>query len=750
MGRLLSPRVVRPPQSEHQSQGPRLRAVLPWLALFAAVVALRAVRFGTVFGESGTHTPYAADEFYHLRRIWFSVVNFPASLDFDLYMNHPVGAKPIWPPFFDWGVAALARVLVGGEDQRAVEVVAAWVPPVLGGLSVLASVALIRRLHSAAAGWVTGVLLAVLPAHIELSRLGEVDHHVAVGLLATLLVGSGAGLAAADTRASRWAALRTGGLAGAAILLWPGALLHVAVVEGFLLAQLLLERERGEAIARARSLALLHAVAALVLLPFCIGQAWPQFGTYSPQVLSRFQPLWFGAAAAAFAVASAWWAGSRVGETRRQRLGSGLLVATLGAGLALVGVPGLTKSVGEAAGWFGGESFLQFVAETQPLFFPRGPAFAPRLAYGQFTWLLWAYPIGLATLFWGAWRRRRSDALLVLTASCVASIAVLAQFRFRDVAALGFAWVMGPALVEAGRALGRRTRAPRAVRVGVIVVGLLVAALPGLRRAEGDLHASLAGSPPRRSAEIWLRRALRELGLWVRENTPPTQGYLDPTLRPGYGVLSAWGYGHLLRYTAERPMVQDNFGPWGGREGSAAARRYYAMQDEDAAAALAERMGARYVVATITGSGQGGSRPGSLARRLVPVRRDDGVLARRGPPFERHRLLYVADDGGWRPLQGGALLAPALYEIVAGARVRGMAPAGVAHVVFELTLAVPVRERFHYRAQAPVAADGSYEIRLPIPSEAGYQVTAGGQVASLRISERDVREGRLVAGPHFE
>jgi hypothetical protein len=39
---------------------------------------------------------------------------------------------------------------------------------------------------------------------------------------------------------------------------------------------------------------------------------------------------------------------------------------------------------------------------------------------------------------------------------------------------------------------------------------------------------------------------------------------------------------------------------------------------------------------------------------------------------------------------------------------------------------------------------------LPVPSEAGYQLNAGGQVASLRISERDVHEGRLVLGPHFE
>jgi asparagine N-glycosylation enzyme membrane subunit Stt3 len=57
---------------------------------------------------------------YHLRRIWFSVVNFPASLAFDSYMNHPLGAPAVWPPLFDWSIAAVARALVGPAEQGAV------------------------------------------------------------------------------------------------------------------------------------------------------------------------------------------------------------------------------------------------------------------------------------------------------------------------------------------------------------------------------------------------------------------------------------------------------------------------------------------------------------------------------------------------------------------------------------------------------------------------------------------------------
>ena len=42
------------------------------------------------------------DGWYHLRRILYSIENFPAALTTDPYVAWPTGAKPIWPPVFDW------------------------------------------------------------------------------------------------------------------------------------------------------------------------------------------------------------------------------------------------------------------------------------------------------------------------------------------------------------------------------------------------------------------------------------------------------------------------------------------------------------------------------------------------------------------------------------------------------------------------------------------------------------------------
>jgi len=731
----------------------RLRTLLPWLGLFAAAVVVRSLEIGLVFVEREVLFPMGADEMYHLRRIWFTVVNFPASLDFDFYVNHPEGAPPLWPPFFDWGLAALARLLAGRDDQHAVEVVVVWVPPVLGALAVIAAAWLVRRTFSPTAGFLTGALLAVLPAHVLHSRLGQVDHHVAVGLFATLLLAAAMRTAGPLGPAGRPRGVAaTGGMMGAAILLWPGFLLHVLVVQLFFVAQLLATREQPSAVARARGFAAMHGVAAAVLLPFAAGRDWPQFGAYSPQVLSNFQPLWFGAGAALLALVAGLWSLRALGGARAPRIVSALGLGALGLAATWLLLPELSAGVQAGAGWFGTDRFLGVVSELRPLLYRRGH-FESAVAHGLFSPLFWVFPFALFGLGWQALSRGRADVLLLLVGSAGFCAAALNQVRFVDVFAAGFACVVGPALVEGLRAASRSVGAPRAV-LGAAALTALAALLPQANAYREDALASAAalrGDPLHLSSDLRLRLVLQRVGRWIAWATPPTRGYLDPTLRPEYGVLSAWGHGHVLRYYSERPMVQDNFGPWAGREGFAAARSYFASRDEDAAVAIAERLRARYVVATPRGSGQEAPRPGSMARRL-PLVRTDGAPAFPGGPRDaltRHRLVFVADDDVLPRRAGEPSWIAAVYEIVPGARVLGSAP-GASAVSFDLAVPVPFGTPLRYRAEAPVDGSGRYEIRLPYATGAGYAVRAGSRRGSLVLSDEDVREGRtVVVGPEF-
>jgi dolichyl-diphosphooligosaccharide--protein glycosyltransferase len=739
------PRAVEAPQPV---EGRRLVGLAGWLLLFAAALAVRALRFGLVATPAGVFFPSGTDELYHMRRIWFTAANFPASLDFDLYMNHPLGAPPIWPPFFDWTIGAVARALVGGADQAAVERVAIWAPTLIGALAVVAAAALVRRLFSPAAGWVTGAWLAVLPAHAGYGSVGELDHHVAVGLFVLGLLAGATQLVAGRLRAG---ALASGVAMAAVLLLWPGALLHVLVVQAAWAVHVLAAREPGAARARAGALAAAHALAAALVLPFCAGRHWPDFGAITPLVLSNFQPLWLGAGAAAFGALALVWRSSALGGSRGRRAASALALATLGLALAWLAVPGLADAVRGAAGWFTPDPLLSNVGELEPLLM-KGGRFDPALAHGYFSYLVWTFPLAALGLAAFAWRAGRADVGLLVAWAGAFAFGALQQQRFMDTAGLGFALVVGSAAVLAFERAARRRAVPRAALFAVAAAVAALGLLPYLAAYRGDWVASraiLRGERVYLEPAVRQRRVVERVAFFLKRETPPTAGWLDPTQRPEWGVLAAWGHGHLLRYRGERPMVQDNFGPWGGAAGFEAAFAYYESRSEEEGYAIATRLGVRYVVAAPQGSGQRWPTRGSLATRLALRRTPRGALAlARGGALERHRLVFVADDADL-PRAGEAPWSVALYEVVPGAEVSGRAPAGAA-VRFALPIELSGRAPVRFRATARADADGRYAIRLPQPSvNEPYRVAVDGAAASLALSEDDVREGRRVAGPNL-
>ena len=81
---------------------------LSLLAISGLAFYLRALGFEWVFvGYEVVFPP--ADAQYHLRRAFFSFVNFPTVLLFDHYINFPDGAAVPWPPLFDFVVGGGAR-----------------------------------------------------------------------------------------------------------------------------------------------------------------------------------------------------------------------------------------------------------------------------------------------------------------------------------------------------------------------------------------------------------------------------------------------------------------------------------------------------------------------------------------------------------------------------------------------------------------------------------------------------------------
>ena len=251
------------------------------LALFLLAVAVRALPWRLVVSESAV-LPRGNDAFYHLRRIAYSIANFPATLDFDPYINYPDGARPIWTPLFDWLLALLLRPFTPGlaagdlDGLQIFQSIAVWTPPVIGGLCVVALYWLARRHFGSATAVTSALLLCVLFGHSWYSQVGFIDHHVMVAPISWLALIAAMGLLESDSRGqlrAAWgASLAVGTAFALAILLWPGTLLHVGLLEIGLLVYLVTRSKRDPAVGFALRFACANGAALLFVLPFTLDQ----------------------------------------------------------------------------------------------------------------------------------------------------------------------------------------------------------------------------------------------------------------------------------------------------------------------------------------------------------------------------------------------------------------------------------------------------------------------------------------------
>ncbi|MEE2673906.1 MAG: STT3 domain-containing protein, partial [Myxococcota bacterium] len=658
-------------------------------------------------------------------------------------------------PFFEQAIAWLAWLSVGPGNVDAVERLAVWAPPLLGSATVAATYLVGRRFFGRRVGLIAALLVCLLPSPVHYSQIGFVDHHAAVALIVTGLLAAQLAFAS-----SQQPGLRTpvvlGTAIGASLLLWPGTLLQVGLGQAVMLVLVVSAADTRSAARRAGDAAVAHGVAFLLVAPFAIGRTWTAWGDMSPVVLSGFQPVWLGLPAIGFGVCAVAWR-SATGQTSPSRRARLLALALAGPLLVMLALPPVRAGVADATTWFlRGESFQSVVAESLPLF-SDGRSFTLQRAQTLLTPLIYALPVMLWALV-AAKRSATSYRVLALWCS-VLFAATIAQQRFANLMAVPWALTIACCVDLALRAIPARARAMRpAVAIACALAGVILLAplVAPLKNDWGTAQRAFAGEPVHTQRHVTGHESLVAAASWLAANSPATEGWLSPGPRPSYGVLTAWGDGHVTRYVAQRPTVQDNFGDDVGADGFEAAERYFASPNERGALEVAADLRIRYVLVREAGSGHA-RRPyeaRSMLVRLHNLRGSAGRLRQAGdlvfaPALTRHRLIYES------PAYGEQTGRFKLFEIVKGARVEGQTLPG-AVVEGRLSLEGVNGQPLEYRTYGRADAEGRYAVRLPYPTEpfasqfsaaSAYALETAGVIAAFTLDEAAVREGRLIQGP---
>ncbi len=572
------------------------------------------------------------DAYYYMRNIETLVHNFPHYNTFDPYVFYPGGGGGLTRPFFGWLIAVIILLVKGGAATlHSMEVVAAYVPPILGTLTLIPVYFIGKELFNRWAGVIAAALVAILPGEfLHRSLLGFTDHHVAETLFSTVFM---LFLIMAIKRARErdisfshilsrdWSTitkplvytLLAGVFLGIYLLFWIGGLLFIFIIFAYLVIQFIVDHLRHKS---SDYLCIVGTpvflIAFLMLLPIfgnigTIDRVSLIIAIVVPIVLSIISRL----------MARKAWKPVYYPLT---------LVGLAGIGLAAFHAinPSLLQSMlGKFIIFAPGGAALT-IMEVQPLLFPNG-SFTFQMAWTNFTASFFIAFVSIGMLIYVAIKDKSADKALFLVWSIIMLIAVLSQRRFGYYYAVNaalltgyFSWKMldlaglrkllakSKEVVGAVKKFRRKEKKakekakpktfmqPRGAWVRVIVVGIViffVAFFPNIPMAK-----ALAGSPNYVIDEGWYTSLL-----WLRDNSPEPFGdpdfyyklYKTPFQYPesAYGVMSWWDYGYFIMQIAHR-IPNANPGQIGAKE----AGQFFTALNESSANEVADKEGTKYVV----------------------------------------------------------------------------------------------------------------------------------------------------------
>jgi dolichyl-phosphooligosaccharide-protein glycotransferase len=430
--------------------------LIPGLLLvlcFAVALVIRVVLpYSDVFTSNGIVFT-GNDAYYHMRVAEGLVNNFPRFPGIDPYLVYPGGVSPVGN-FFQWLIALVVWVIgFGAPTEHSLNAIGAWIPAVLGALTVIPAFFIAKELwgkHGKWAGLVGALLVAVLPGEfLGRSIIGFTDQHVAETLLSTTAVmflvfavksARLRELSLAHIRHMRWDkvllpglySILSGLLLGLYIFSWQGALLVVFTIALFFVFQFINDHLHGRSTEYLAIVGTLLFLISLLFLPVSEGNL------YVPSlVIAVLIPVVLGIAS--FVLAKR--------KVARVVFPAALVVfAAAGLGLFYLVQPALLKSMFAAFNIFTPSGTLLATIEAQSIFTPltAGGGFLSSPAWINFYLTLPVALLGLLILLiHGVVKQGNAEKCAVVVWTMVMLVATIGQRRFAYYFAVNVALLAG-------------------------------------------------------------------------------------------------------------------------------------------------------------------------------------------------------------------------------------------------------------------------------------------------------------------
>ncbi|NMC10305.1 MAG: oligosaccharyl transferase, archaeosortase A system-associated [Methanothrix sp.] len=698
--------------------------------------------------------PVGFDEYYHLRRILYTVNHFPNTLWFDSYLNYPHGLELTWPPLFDQLLAAISLML-GQHSREGVEMVSAILPAVMGALTIAVVYYLSRELFDRNIALLSALMVAIAPWHITRTMLGATDHHcleILLDVAALLFV-----VLALYRKERRHLFAAVAGVTFAALAYtWLGADIYLGIFLVYAAVQMTLDLKHGEASTETTTTLLAaFGVAIILMLPFAsavwlkpsfLGSIFFFIGILLLYALARFMNErgihWVAFPLTMLASAC-------------------VLVVTA----MLPGQPFKMYSFMQSgADYIFGGRMIGKIAEAEPLVYDANTLYN-----------LMTSPLGLSILLSLAGlvalilyiRRAPSGArpaqLLFLVWTVAILILTFAQIRFLYLYSIVIGMLVGFLFFAANDAISKKMAKNKTSVEGQRLLVALAAVFLVVIIAPSALQTAVLSNYEKPSVAGDWYDSLQ----WLIQNSNTTSHYDNPVKAPEYGVMCWWDYGNWIVYLSHRPVVANNF--QAGAEDSA---KFYLSESEDAATAILDSRRARFVLIdydTVFGSLDSLAKWANMSvSRYVKLDESESTpKATLLPPMFNTTMarLYLSDGVGTDHFRLVYESAQALgsnpsradvkiFEYVPGALIMVRASPDQ-RVVAMLNMTSNQGRSFTYANRGQIK-DGEFAIRVPYSTEPMHATHAiepytifcgnseGVKTQKINVSEKDILEGKKI------
>ncbi len=442
------------------SEQPRQKGKVPPAAIAGIILFILcgislyiriALPYDQVF-VNGTAWFRGTDAWYHMRLVNNLIHHFPHRIFFDPYTFYPHGGMVGWPPFFDWLVAGVIWLVgLGSPSQHTIDLVGAYIPTILGTLTIIPVYFIGKELFNRWVGLLSAALVVILPGEfLNRSLLGFTDHHVAESLFTTVTIlflilavktAREREVSFAHLLNKNWAVitkpliyiLLAGIFLGIYLLTWIGALLLVFIIFSYIVIQFLIDHLKGKSTDYLCIIGTLtFLVASIISLPL-LGQTWGSTIQHASLVIAIVTPLVL----------------SGISRLMTSKAIKPIYYLPAIFGLAGIGFaafyiinPSLLHSMLGKFSVFTPAGAHMTILEVHPLLFPYD-RFSWDIAWLNFTTTFFISFLSVGWLIYRNIREESADKTLFLVWSIVMLAAVLGQRRFSYYYAINAALLTG-------------------------------------------------------------------------------------------------------------------------------------------------------------------------------------------------------------------------------------------------------------------------------------------------------------------